>query len=306
MTTPPRPAWRHHYLPQFYLRGWAAEPDGLIWRYKREPSGELSAKRVSPKATGYEQDLYSIKDTGPYLPDRASDVIETSFLRDVDNGAAVVLPALARSGPDALSESDKMAWALFLNSLLERDPRTLKKRELVVPGIVDQLANQLITRCDSDEGRERWKAVLGETDLLAFGGNTLRRQMVSEIRDGRVLDYFVSQSWRVVKVEGDVGFVTADAPLVVNGGGDTSPIQTLALALNPKALFFMHAPEWQLDDELIGMLVLLHNLALIEGDARYLYSQRRIEDGEVLRLRRAVETCFGRPGSGPFAAFRRQ
>jgi hypothetical protein len=46
---------KHHYLPVFYLKQWAAL-DGRVIRYFR-PNSQVVAHPIAPKNTGYEQGL---------------------------------------------------------------------------------------------------------------------------------------------------------------------------------------------------------------------------------------------------------
>ena len=50
---------KHHYLPVFYLKQWAAL-DGRPIRYHR-PHREVVAHPIAPKNTGYEPGLYSLE-----------------------------------------------------------------------------------------------------------------------------------------------------------------------------------------------------------------------------------------------------
>jgi|WetSurSiteA1Bulk_404760.scaffolds.fasta_scaffold20926_6 hypothetical protein len=53
---------KHHYIPRFYLSAWCGR-DGCVTYYKVERDGVV-AKRISPKGTGYEDRLYTLK-AGP-------------------------------------------------------------------------------------------------------------------------------------------------------------------------------------------------------------------------------------------------
>jgi hypothetical protein len=63
------------------------------------------------------------------------------------------------------------------------------------------------------------------------------------------------------------------------------------MALSPMALFVAH-PRWPLDDDAVGLMNLLvtaHNLLILEGSFRCVYSSQRIEDGDAIKLRMAVQ-----------------
>jgi hypothetical protein len=97
--------------------------------------------------------------------------------------------------------------------------------------------------------------------------------------------------------------ITSDAPLVVNGveQQSTRPIQMMTLALSPSRLLIMRPASWgEIEDTFKRTLLLSHNLSLVQGNGSdFLYSSNPIEDGEVVRLRTAVENYFGRSGGPP-------
>ena len=85
---------RHHYNPEFYLGEWAGADD-LVCEIKKA-YGKVEARRKSPKASGFERDLY--RTVG--LPDEQH--VEKNFLSRFDNDAARALqkscPVTAQTG----------------------------------------------------------------------------------------------------------------------------------------------------------------------------------------------------------------
>jgi Protein of unknown function (DUF4238) len=73
---------RHHYVPQFYLRGWAGV-DGRLCEYSR-PFDPVKPRMVHPKATAFVHGLHTLHG----LPGDASEVIERLFLQKVDQQGA--------------------------------------------------------------------------------------------------------------------------------------------------------------------------------------------------------------------------
>ena len=54
---------KHHYLPVFYLKQWAALDGRGIGCYP--PKREVIARPIAPKNTGYEHGLYSLDGYNP-------------------------------------------------------------------------------------------------------------------------------------------------------------------------------------------------------------------------------------------------
>jgi hypothetical protein len=69
----------HHFMPVFVLKQWAA-PDGKLIEctIKRR---RLIAKRVGPRSTGYECDLYAFNE----LPVDVRQFVEQHFFNYADN-----------------------------------------------------------------------------------------------------------------------------------------------------------------------------------------------------------------------------
>jgi hypothetical protein len=292
----PNPPWRHHYAPQLYLRQFT-DREGLLWEYKREPSGRLTERRVTPKRTGFAKNLYSFRGNGPFFR-RRPDLIETDFFRVLDNDAARVLRKILGGIGLPLSDEDRTIWALFLNSILERNVRVLRERDAQAPAIVEKI---LAPHRAKDPAFVEKVGRLA--DPLAMAQNAIREHMVNEIRRADVVNYFKGLKWDMVCLGPETELLTSDAPLVINGveRQGTRPIRMMTLALSPSRLLIMRPASWgELDDTFKRGLVLSHNLSLVQSDGNSLYSPNPIEDGEVVRLRKAVFEYFGRPtGTAP-------
>ena len=97
----------HHYLPQFYLRNWAG-PDGLVLRYTHVATGRVHEKRVGPRGTAFEPDLYSAPPS-VHWESYDPNLIETEVMFPIDNDAATVHAKIV-SGIAVLSEAERKAW----------------------------------------------------------------------------------------------------------------------------------------------------------------------------------------------------
>jgi hypothetical protein len=290
---------RHHYTPQFYLRAFTGS-DGLLWQYRREPSGALAERKVSPKSTGFERDLYTIRDVAPYFPERDPTGIESSLLAPIDDAAAVVLRKLNAEQEPNLSEEERAAWATFLNSMIERDPLVLREREALAPEFAKQVIERMRGRARSAGSLARLDDTLDSLDCRAMSLNSVREQMVRGIRDEATVTALGNRGWVLLRVDDGTDLITSDAPLVINAGTNARPIEILTMALSPSRMFVLYPSWWSRDDhefqEFLRLAVACHNLTLVDGPGRFLYARRRVEDAENVRLRTAVEQYFGRRG----------
>ena len=78
---------RQHYVPQFLLRNWMG-PDCKVGSFRKDLPG-MPYSRLSPRATGYEEGVYSLKG----VPEEDINAVKRKFLGRL---IAVVLRRLTR------------------------------------------------------------------------------------------------------------------------------------------------------------------------------------------------------------------
>jgi hypothetical protein len=93
----------------------------------------------------------------------------------IDEAAASVHKKLLASGVKSLSREDGQAWALFLNSLMERSPQRIEKVER--SGSRERIRDELLQRFGSSD-------FVNRIDWSAMHRNSVRRALVSHISDG--------------------------------------------------------------------------------------------------------------------------
>jgi hypothetical protein len=126
---------KHHFIPAFYLKQWAAT-DGQVCEYKRVMPGKIVPRRKHPNATGFEIDLYRIDGHS----DALAQAVETEFMKPVDTEADLALQKMLRADPRLRNERERSAFTRFIFSLLYRHPegvRELKEqmRDVYLAGI---------------------------------------------------------------------------------------------------------------------------------------------------------------------------
>ncbi len=109
--------WRHHFLPEWYLKYWAR--DGKVWAFSR-PRGlgfPVVAKPYAPRAIGFGENLYT--DPSENDPDKRVQ-LETRFFKQVDDRAARAFRLALANQPAEFA--DKVALVQFILGLLHRSP----------------------------------------------------------------------------------------------------------------------------------------------------------------------------------------
>jgi hypothetical protein len=263
---------KHHYLPVFYLKQWAAL-DGRVIRYHR-PHREVVVHPIAPKNTGYEQGLYSLEG---YSPEQRN-VIEKDFMAPaVDDPAAAPLRIFLERRPvSELTLPMKQAWTRFLMSLHVRNP-----------GRVEQIAAQgaAAIREMLAKDPEEYNAVRKPDDpptlvgwveryapaLIENYGKTILPGIVTHHAVGGEI---IRMHWGVLGSSGaNPDILTCDRPLFLSHGVN-DPKCLIALPLSPRALFLASRAQQRLD-RLIAMesaaLIRAINETVVTQAVRYVY-----------------------------------
>ena len=108
---------RHHFNPEFYLREWAGA-DGQVCEIKKA-YGKVEAQRKSPRATGFQRDLYRTDG----VPDEQH--VEKNFMSPLDNDAASALQKILSGDRTDWTGEERTAWTTFILSLFFRNPENV-------------------------------------------------------------------------------------------------------------------------------------------------------------------------------------
>jgi hypothetical protein len=285
--------WRHHYLPEFFLRQWCGK-DGKLQRFTRTPTGKIVTYRRFPSETGFDEDLYTV----PGISDPwDATIIEHKFFSPVDSEAAVALEELLRSGT-LLTNELRSAWAIFVSSLMLRTPTALAAtasltRDMIerdVTGIHQRYAT--LRKPSDPEHMVDWLNAGGDKLLKRMTVTTLPQQTLNEERN----QHFVEMEWRVLAVPAvSHTMMVSDHPVIVRPV--KLPQGHVALPISPTRLFVAsNFPE--VFDEL-GYLPAKQIVARV--NANVVGAARAFVGAQDTTQRRFIENRFGlgpvnRPG----------
>lgn len=286
MTSSRQETIKQHYVPKFYLKQWAGLDGELCITTRR---GErLIESRRKPEYTAYEDRLYSFRDE-PLCPNPEPDVIETKVLSIIDNSGAKAHRRLLSEGPGALTDAERRAWALFLNSMFERDPLHIRNNEAIATQIAEQVINEVENKATSEEARERIRRATKLIDASAAAANLVRRYMISEIRNDYVLQYLEDMRWIVLTVPPEIELHTSNRPLVVNAGKRRTPIEFAWMPLSPSTQFVLFPKSVCLDEgtdsrreaeSILETVVKNHNFLLLQERPERLYTRQPLSPNE--------------------------
>jgi hypothetical protein len=215
---------KHHYIPVFYLKNWAGI-DKKICEYSR-PYKDVVARRKYPSATGYEREHVLDRDIMQRVDQRASDVLKVLL-----DGASKLT-----FGP-----KEKVAWSLFLVSLIQRHPQRvehfcqtldqLRRRELEQ---IHRVGSSIQTNAD----QQALEKLLSSTKSSV---HTSEKEAVIQAITflPQTIKYITEMRWHVVPVSGhSYEFLTSDQAVVMSDGLKY-PHSYILLLISPAHLFIV-------------------------------------------------------------------
>lgn len=266
------PTARNHYLPKFYLERFC-DASGRVLRTFKGPDNELHETRFAPKATGFEEHLYSLLDAGLLLREPRIDVIERDVLGPIDAAGANALADLLDSAPLNLSDASRRGWASFVNSLLVRHPQGIRQGDARAIEVARE--RMAVLRKHFGPPQDGRIDVFDLLDADQYARNAHRGHVSEKLLDQERIDYL--QSFVLVKVTAPaaspVYFVTGDNPVFSNG----LPLHWFALSLDPRTLLVGHRPQETVDHETLAALAVIHNLELL-AQCEYIFSRDPLVD----------------------------
>jgi hypothetical protein len=276
-----RTARRHHYVPQFYLKVWKDSDGKGLWLYAHDEKRGLRAYRRSPKSVGFVHDLYALSPETEYPGlNYPPDAIETKFFAVIDDSAALAHQKLLSSGIRHLTSEDRMLWGLFLNSLLERNPRRIEEIEQF--DSVENIQHKVIQEFGNSE-------FLNKLDLVALHQNSVRLALVNFIKDGSFIRCIADMQWTTVDITiNGEHLITSDIPLILNAGAGGQPIHCLSIAISPKRLLIIRSKSDEFDEDFVRTLAVMHNMLLIKQAANYVISSKELVDGPHTKYSRFI------------------
>ena len=117
---------RHHYIPEFYLKQWAAPEDGRLFEFARryhKNVPKVVARPTHPGGTGYVRGLNLMEAATPELREQ----FETVIMGTVDNRAQEALLKLKSDDNSPWLPKPRSSWTRFIISLMFRNPEALEK-----------------------------------------------------------------------------------------------------------------------------------------------------------------------------------
>jgi hypothetical protein len=235
LAVPQNPSWRHHYIPEFYLKQWAGQ-DGRLVEYSKPWGDTVKPKRVYPRQTGFEDRLNELAG----LPEPERQRLETHLYSPVDSAAASVLHAL-KAGRREFSERERIAWTRFLTSLIVRNPENIGAATVRVCenfAKVNPAMERRYLALRAPDDPETFSEFSSKVDLTDELSRAAKEAMALVIENGLVVNHILHMQWGAIGLPfGAPPLLTSDRPLFILKGLPDPDCQVL-MPLGPKVLFF--------------------------------------------------------------------
>lgn len=231
---------KHHYIPEFYLKRWAAPGDNKLCEWQRH-RGIVKPRRVYAAQTGYVDRLYELRD----FPAHLAQQIESRFFQPVDSQAADAVAYMERNGSDAGWTDDlRSAWGRFLISLLLRCPEDLEKlrsvweREiLVVPDVLEKQ----FKRDAANDNHPSLRCLLGSLPQREFE-RPFYEGLISAMNSEQLGEFIINMHWTVLSVTSACRLYTSDRPMIMSRGLD-HPDGYILVPIGPSRMFLAASSE---------------------------------------------------------------
>jgi hypothetical protein len=271
------PSWRHHYIPEFYLKRWCA--NGQLVQFSKPRDNVVKPKRVYPRQTGFVDRSKELSG----LPLELAQRLENGFYQPVDTLASSVLDAF-EVGRSQFNARERSAWARFIMSLLFRNPDSLQAAKA-------RLAEDMADIDRVSELRYQKKRTSSEPatfrDYVALPASqealdhAVHKIMADTADSARIGEYIINMQWGSLTLPWSApALMTSDRPVYILNGL-RHPECEILMPIGPKRLFYA-LNDASLARQLGRMdsyqLVMNINEIVVKRAARFVYA---MGDGEL-------------------------
>ena len=225
---------KHHYLPEFHSSWWAASDRRLV-RYTKPTENKIDIKRVYPSEVGWQRDLYAFADESG----RQTQILESGFLKRIDDKAARVLRKLNENYDTPLRPDESGPWTVYIQSLLVRSPIAIALFKAKAHTIYDQILPDIrqaygSLRSPTDPVTlEEYEAIRGPVDITDMAMRLFPKTILNQ----NIANFIHDMCWAYRTVPaGQHTLLLSDDPVVRTNGLKTVDGH-LAVPLSPNRLF---------------------------------------------------------------------
>jgi hypothetical protein len=224
---------KHHYIPQFFLKGWADE-NGKMWRYDR-PFKDIVQRHVNASQVGFVEDLYTIPGVAPEIAQK----LETNWFSQVDHRGSEARVKLLETPQSGWNIESKSAWSRFMLSLINRTPENLEKHKMAMRIYWADTPQEIQAMYETNKNPtdpcnfEDYAISVDPLIVEKFAASTIPNLSANQ----QTVDFINNMHWKVFDITGSKFLLLISDALLVMSNGLENPNGHIALPLSPTKLF---------------------------------------------------------------------
>lgn len=262
---PQQPSWRHHYIPEFYLKRWMPGGVDRLTQFSKPYGDKVVPQRVYPRETGFVDRRVELAGISPKT---AIEAEKQFYSPIVDDMAAAVLNKMEQ-GILSYDANDRTSWARFVLAFKHRVPEEfIASHRYLVRRLRDVSEKEerkyaRVRTAESPATFSEWIENLyatGDLDWAAF------TTLVGATEKAEVNEILINMHWGTYSFGWNVpSLLTSDRPLISFGRPKDRNF-VIALPVGPKRLFLatqslsatnriMTADPWRFRKDLCDFVV---------------------------------------------------
>lgn len=259
----------HHYLPQYYLKGFTETNDNILWAYEKGTGNKFNTQIKSIASIS---DFYS-KETEQYLAN------------DIEMPANAVLDKI-RSG-HLINDDDKNTFAEYMAVMWKRVPRAKEDLKKMAPRLVDGIAKRLNGDLDNLINEEPHNLEFIEKrrkeidDILAIYATNPPKDIwldnMPPERTPRIVEAIKAMNWSFWEFNQQPVFLTCDNPMFYfTGMGVGKPDSEISFPISSNIVLWA---TWRVDlprkfIKASTQIVKEFNRRTVDNASRYIFHSR--------------------------------
>lgn len=278
-------SWRHHYIPQFYLKQWYLPGENKLLRYYKDLKSNIIEEKITTKQTGFIKNQNSLDKTC-FMNKNASDNLEKKYAKKIDDKAAIVHKKLLKRGKSNLCDNEIIIWATFINSIIYRSPRyfyeNIRNAKEIRKNVLASFKNT------ENDIYKKIEKLFTEIDAI----NNYKKINYDYLTNCNFVEFIKNAIWINTKINEGFQLITSDYPLVLNLSESDNPVYIINFPLSPQVLqtiYFIEDCDINKYLELTIEILLIINLCMILQSPNCIYSTFKLTDDGVIKYKKIME-----------------
>lgn len=251
---------KHHYVPQFYLKGFSMDKNNL-WVLNKKSDDNQNIKKITTKAIAFENNFYTYKSI-----DKTKETLEDLFCQ-MERLASDVIKKI--SDGHEINQQEKADLSVFISFLWLRTPKSKKRMNDMTTNLHEQISRKSIAMTPNENLKEFFKK--RGKDLSDKEIDELKEFATDEKKSKFTLNipqnYWIKEmlqlgmdispafqicDWEFCVSDKPFAFITSDNPFMLIPSKPVDPFYGLGLLtdgakkvipLNSKICLVMHEPK---------------------------------------------------------------